>query len=61
MHVLRAHPAWLAVPAHPTDQMRTALERENPTLDEGDQQVGRLEAFGLSQLPEPLDGGGAVC
>ena len=45
------------MPAHPADQVRLTLERENPALDEGDQQVGCLEAFGLSQLPNPLDGG----
>ena len=46
--------------AHPADQVRPALEWENPANDEGNQQVGCLEAFGCGQLPEPLDGGGAV-
>ena len=49
------------MPAHPAGQVRPALERENPTLDEGDQQVGRLEAFGFGQLSESLDGSGTVC
>ena len=54
-----AQPARVAKPAHPADQVRPALERENPACDEGDQQVGHLEDFGVGQLPESGDGGGS--
>ena len=49
------------MPTHSADQVRPALERENPARDEGNQEVGRLEALSVGQLPESLDGGGAVC
>ena len=46
----------VAVPSHLTDQMRAALEREDPALDEGDEEVGGHEALRLLEHPESADG-----
>ena len=59
-HLLHAQPAGVAVPAHPEDWMRAALEREDPVLDEGDEEVGGHEALRLLKHPESADGGRRV-
>ena len=59
-HSLRAQPARIAVSAHPEDRMRAALEREDPALDEGDEEVGGHEALRLLEHSESADGGRRV-
>lgn len=41
----------------PEDRMRAALEREDPTLHEGDEEVGDHEALRLLEHSESVDGG----
>ena len=40
--------------------MRAALEREDPTLDEGNEEVGGHEALRLLEHPESADGGRGI-
>ena len=56
-HSFHAQQARVAVSAHPEDRMRAALEREDPALDEGDEEVGGHEALRLLEHPESADGG----
>ena len=59
-HPLRAQPARIAVSAHPEDWMGAALEREEPALNEGDEEVGGHEALRLLEHSESADGGRRV-
>ena len=58
-HLPGAEPAWVEAAAHLTDQMRAALKRKDPTLDEGGDQVGPGQAVRLDEHPKSGDGPGS--